>query len=96
LTCTVVEKTRWGCYGNGRVTHFAETEHETNRCPRRHLLDNPELSELYTLRRRYGERLNDFEAENRFTTAALEGLDTIDSAVSWRTEDEIRQAHPPK
>ncbi len=90
MTCTDVEKTRWGCYGGGRVTHFAATEHETNRCPRRHLLDNAELAELFTIRRRHGDKLSDFDVDKRFTTAALEGLDEIESAVQWRTLDEVK------
>lgn len=72
------------------MVHFEGTEHETRRCPRRHLLDSPELVELFTLRRRHGDRLGDFEVGDRLTTAALEGLDAIDAGAAWRAEDMAR------
>lgn len=71
---------------------FEGTENETRRCPRRLLLDAPELGELMTIRNRHGERLRDHDVGTRYTAAALEAFDAIDSGLAWRLEDEAKQA----
>ncbi len=75
----------WGCRGGGKVPHFKGTEHETRRCPRRHLLDHPDVVEIFGLRKQ-AEKADGLSLGERLTTAAIEGIETIDDAVAWNRE----------
>lgn len=81
---------RWGCHGGGTTIHFPGTPYETNRCPRRHLLDNPDLVEVYTLRRRTGEAVG-LDAGDKLSTAAMDALDTVSDAVAWRLDEQMKK-----
>lgn len=81
----------WGCHGGGTVAHFAGTVNETRTCPRRLLLQNPDVVPLFALRRSCDGQVG-LDGAQVLTSAALEGLDVIADAVAWRTDDDARQA----
>lgn len=75
----------WGCHGGGKVEHFPDTEHATRRCPRRQLLDHPDVIPLFALRRDV-DGVDGLRRRKKMSAAAVEGLAVIDDAVNWRTE----------
>jgi hypothetical protein len=74
------------------VTHFPSTPYATDKCPRRHLIENTDALELYAIRRRTGGVLG-LDADTKLTTMALDALDVIDDAITWRDREMLeRQA----
>lgn len=71
---------------------FKGTSNEQQRCPRRGLIDSPELGELLQIRRRHGDALQALDVGSRFTDAALDAFDTIESGLAQRMDDEIAKA----
>lgn len=82
---------RWGCHGGGTVTHFATTPYATDTCPRRLLLQNSDVAEVYTIRRRVGEHPG-LSIGEQLTTMAMDALDVVDDAVAWRHDEEIEKS----
>lgn len=68
------------------MEHFANTEHATRRCPRRHLLDHPDVIPVFALRRAV-EGVDGLRRRKKLSAAAVEGLAVVDDAVDWRAEE---------
>jgi hypothetical protein len=56
------------------------------------LIDNPDLGDLLQIRRRHGDALQTLDVGSRFTEAALDAFDTIESGLAQRMDDEIAKA----
>lgn len=83
----------WGCHGDGQVEHFSSSpEHRTRRCPRRHLLDHPDVVQIFSLRRQAAATADGLSVASRVTTAVMEAFDVIDDATAWRAEAAAKAA----
>ena len=71
---------------------FSDRPEVTDRCPRRHLLDNPDLSDAITTYRAHGGVPDSgARALQEMTSPALDALYVIESATSYRREQEDRE-----
>ncbi len=77
------------------MPHFKDTEYETRRCPRRHMLDHPDIIPLFALRRDV-EGVSGRKQRKHYTAAAIEGLAVLDDAVAWRAEEARKEAEKGK
>lgn len=80
-----------GCHGGGKWEHFAGTEHATRRCPRRQLIDCPDVVQIFALRRDV-EGLVGLDRRRRITGAAADALAVVDDAVHWKSEEDRKDA----
>ena len=80
----------WGCHGDALVPHFVGTEYETDVCPRRHVRRNPDVVQLFALRRSC-DGLIGIDGPRRLTAAAIEGLAAIEEGVDWRMKAEAEE-----
>lgn len=65
---------------------FRGTPYETDTCPRRHLLENPELVDVFRLVRTVGDRPG-IESIEVLTSRAFDALTVVDSSKAWRAEE---------
>lgn len=79
-----------GCHGGGSRPFFRGTDHETDRCPRRHVLDHPFIGDVFQLHRSTdGGHVGPGGLD--LTAAALEALDVVNDAMAWKLEQEAKQ-----
>lgn len=75
------------------MVFFAGTPYEMQRCPRRQVLDHPDVVPVAALRRDLGGRLTP-EDRARLSSQAVAGLRVLDEALAWvesRRDDEVSQ-----
>jgi len=68
------------------VAHFEGTPHVTRTCPRRTLLQNPDVVAVFDLRHELGEGGLGVAGAAHVTPAAIEGLAVVDDGVAYRTK----------
>ncbi len=71
--------------------HFEGTQYETNTCPRRHLLRNPDVVAVFELRRHCDSGVG-VDGAQKLTGAAIEGLSVIDEGVAFRAKTDADKA----
>jgi hypothetical protein len=64
------------------VTFFAGTAVEMRRCPRRMVIDHPEVIPIMHLRRDLGGRLGVAD-KRQLSSQAVAGLREVEAAVAW-------------
>jgi hypothetical protein len=75
---------------DGRGAYFAGTAYESDTCPRRQLINHPDLGEVFTLWRSCEGRPG-IGALETLTCAALQCLDVINEARAAKTEEELNK-----
>lgn len=87
--CPRSRQSTLGCHGGAPSPFYADRAEETSTCPRRHLRDNPDLGAVFELWRLHGGApTSGLDVTERLTEAALSALWVMDSAVSYRREQE--------
>jgi hypothetical protein len=80
-------RVRRGCHGGGVDLHYADRPEVTDRCPRRHLKDNPDLVAAIDAYHLHGgaPRMGLIVLE-QMTEQAIESMTVIDNAASYQRE----------
>jgi hypothetical protein len=86
-TCDLARRAMFGCHGGGQTAHFKGTEHETRKCPRRHLIENADVVPVFALRRDV-EHVDGLRRREVLTTAAIEAIAVVDDGVAHAREAE--------
>jgi hypothetical protein len=87
--CPRPRQTTLGCHGGAPSPYYADRAEETSTCPRRHLRNNPDLGAVFDLWRLHGGApTSGLAVTEQLTAAALDALAVMDSAVSYRREQE--------
>ena len=73
------------------MAFFAGTEHETKTCPRRHLLDHPDVTGPLSLWRACDGKPG-IESLRTLSTHTVDAFSVIDSGRAAKMSDDARQA----
>ena len=80
-----------GCHGGSSPPWFAGTQYETDTCPRRHLLNNPDLVEAFSLHRACDGKPG-VEGLKQLSQQAVTALAIIDDARAEKLEEDMKRA----
>lgn len=89
--CHASMRPQKGCESDATFTYFAGTDYETRRCPRRHLLDSPDVGAALTLWRAC-EGKPGVGALRDLSTHAVDAFAVIDAGRAAKIESDMREA----
>jgi hypothetical protein len=80
-----------GCTTDSTELRFAKTEYETRRCPRRHLIDSPEIAQVLELYRSCDGKPG-LDAHEKFSPHFFQAFSVIEAGKAKRFEaEQLRQ-----
>lgn len=81
-----------GCEGGARSPWNEGTRYQNDVCPRRHLLRNPELSQVLQLHRSIGDEPIGLAGLSDLSNAAVQALAIVDDARGEKMREDFARA----
>lgn len=95
-SCPAQRRPGYGCEGGaltqaGQPAIFAGTRYATDTCPRRHLLRNPDLGDVFTLHRAVGDEPVGLAGLDELSGQAVAALALVDAARAEKMKEAPRE-----